>query len=176
MCGPITRPRACRALESDGRNTTGIRPWFWILVLLASPLLGTVSFQYYILAMSHALTTSESILTQLIFDYSLRVRVKAESSEKGATPDSQTSGKGGEGGQKANKATSSFTGRLTNLVTIDLTNITDARDLLFLCGPLVLSITIEPNPSLSLGHARRNRWWRGFPLLHPWLEVGNMNM
>lgn len=108
-------------------------------MLLASPLLGTVSFQYYILAMSHALTTSESILTQLIFDYSLRVRVKAESSGKGATPDSQTSGEGGEGGQKANKATSSFTGRLTNLVTIDLTNITDARDLLFLCGSLVLS-------------------------------------
>ena len=145
-------------------------------MLLAAPLLGTFSFQYYILAMSRALVTSESILTQLIFDYSLRVRVKAESSEKGATADAQASDEGSEGGQKAKKATSSFTGRLTNLVTIDLGHITDARDLLFLCVPaFTLLVSPSTEPSLSLGHACRNPCRRGFPLFYPRLEVSDIS-
>ena len=110
-----------------------MKPWFWILLILLAPLLGTLSFQYYIIAMTRALVTTESILLQLVFDYSLRVRVKAESSEKGksASVSGDVPGEGSPGASK--NRTSSFIGRLTNLVTIDLNNITQARDLVLLC-------------------------------------------
>lgn len=94
--------------------------------MLLAPLVGTTAFQYYIITMTRALAHAESILTQLVFDYSLRVRVKAETSEDAPA---------GEGGPKPkSKNASSFIGRLTNLVTIDLNNIVTARDLTILRG------------------------------------------
>lgn len=83
--------------------------------------------------MTRALVTTESILLQLVFDYSLRMRVKAESSEKGKST-SVSEDTTDEGSPAASKTgTSSFIGRLTNLVTIDLDNITRARDMVLLC-------------------------------------------
>ena len=94
--------------------------------MLLAPLVGTTAFQYYIITMTRALAHAESILTQLVFDYSLRVRVKAETSE-----DSPAGGDGSAPKPKSKNA-SSFIGRLTNLVTIDLNNIVTARDLTIL--------------------------------------------
>ena len=98
--------------------------------MLVSPLVGSMAYQHYHFTMTHALADSESILTQLVFDYSLKVRVKAE------TPGQQRGGKG---------KGSSFIGKLNNLVTIDLRNIGGARDLVLLCKSLRLTINLYAN-------------------------------
>jgi len=104
--------------------------------------------------MTHTLARTESILTQLIFDYSLRVRVKAESSEKdseqaleGNTATTDPQGEGAQtpndGGNKT-KSSKSFIGKLNNLATIDLNNVINARD---------LALVREYHPSLRVGYS-----------------------
>ncbi|KAJ3519232.1 hypothetical protein NMY22_g13302 [Coprinellus aureogranulatus] len=133
---PLALNRLLTILESGGKVNTGVKPWFWILMIFFARILNSLSFQYYIVAMARVLTTSESILTQLLFDYSLRVRIKAETSEKEQGGDASAS----EGRGESKKTTSSFNGRLANLITVDLKNITEARDLLFLFWDTPLEI------------------------------------
>src|SRR5690242_17650526 len=105
----------CSTLGSGGQESTGIRPWFWILSMLVMPVLGNIAYQYYIVVMTRALANAESILTQILFDYSLKVRI---------TMAKNGEGEGNEGQQgNGKKSQNSFIGRLTNLATIDMNNI-----------------------------------------------------
>ncbi|KAJ3527518.1 hypothetical protein NMY22_g9759 [Coprinellus aureogranulatus] len=128
---PLSVNRLLTVLQSGAERSTDVKPWFWIAAMLVSPIIGSMAFQYYIIVMTRTLADSESILTQLVFDYSLKVRVKAESSEKDAS-DSGVLGEGAGGGRQKAKNSSSFIGKLNNLVTIDLNNIGNARDLVIL--------------------------------------------
>ena len=137
-----------------------MQPWFWIACLLLGGLARSMAFQSYVLTMTRALVRTESILTQLVFDFSLRVRVKAESSEQDTEAEGEghesreatlvnTSEAGSEQGEtdaestrstsgkknstKKEKSSKSFIGKLNNLATIDLMNVTEARDLALLC-------------------------------------------
>lgn len=108
--------------------------------------------QYYIAAMSRVLVTSESVLTQLLFDYSLRVWIKAEGPEKNQAADATELQDGTA--PKTKNATTSFIGRLTNLITIDLNNISMGRDLFFLCERLFVPSSLPQSyMGFSLGHA-----------------------
>ena len=73
----------------------------------------------------------ESILTSLVFEQMLRIRVKAETRSNGANAESPAGGQPNTG--TATK-TENLHGKLNNLVSSDLANVTGGRDFL-LVGP-----------------------------------------
>lgn len=78
----------------NGEDST-IQPWVWILWLFLGPVVGTIGFQWYIFltvssvtlhscfrltlfSKTATLVRTEGIITQLVFEHALRIRVKAQ--------------------------------------------------------------------------------------------------
>ena len=64
-------------LETGGANTS-IRPWFWITWLFVGPIVKNLCYQWEIFIATRTLVRTEGLLTQLVFEHSLRIRLKAE--------------------------------------------------------------------------------------------------
>ncbi|KAJ7491024.1 P-loop containing nucleoside triphosphate hydrolase protein [Mycena latifolia] len=114
---PVAINRLLNYLEAKGSNAT-VRPWFWIVLLFVGPTLGTVATQWHKFVYNRVNIQAEAILTELVFEHSLRVRVKAETSElepSEGTPPSATKGR-------------NLVGKINNLATTDLQNIVAAGE------------------------------------------------
>ncbi|KAF5356103.1 hypothetical protein D9756_004036 [Leucocoprinus leucothites] len=203
FASPIGINRLLSYLEGDVSGTN-VKPWVWIVWLFLGPLSASLCCQGYIFFATRTLVRCEAIITQLIFEHSLRIRVKAET-EKGAdektalildgasTPvpqnldesaesvttasdDDTDHSRGGtaistqstsestirasspsikssssEASKKrtdkeaefqteGSSSSSNLVGRINNLVTTDLGNITEARDFLFIIVYIPLQI------------------------------------
>jgi hypothetical protein len=78
------------SLEKKGRDNY-IRPWFWVVCLFFGPLMVSICFQWYIYLGTRTLARTQGIFTELVFDHSLRICFKAESSGgEGRTPTPST--------------------------------------------------------------------------------------
>ncbi|KAF5384757.1 hypothetical protein D9757_006267 [Collybiopsis confluens] len=196
FAAPIGLNMLLRYLEPGGKEEAIVRPWFWILWLFLGPVSGTIAIQYYIFIATRTLVRTQAIITQLVFEHALRIRVKAETADSVSTavasfppdtpsPDSDSLGEGTTDGsdtlhsispssgeaahstsgsvssttiskstrnkkpQKNGKASSSsesskssasnLVGKINNLVSTDLDNVTDGRDFLF----VVLYIPVQ---------------------------------
>jgi hypothetical protein len=64
-----------------GEQEPKLRPIVWILLLFIGPIIASLSIQYYIFLMTRALVRTEALLTQLLFDHSLRLRMKDATEE-----------------------------------------------------------------------------------------------
>ncbi|TFK52961.1 P-loop containing nucleoside triphosphate hydrolase protein [Heliocybe sulcata] len=140
-------------LEDGGANAT-VKPWFWIAALFCGPAIGSVAVQWfgYITVRVLVLLESwynrelnaprmktviavrtEAIITALVFEHSLRIRVKAESNSGPGSTNNPASSDNGH-----------LLGNINNLVTSDLSNITDGRNflLLGLYSPLQVVLSI----------------------------------
>ncbi|KAI0028294.1 hypothetical protein K488DRAFT_80756 [Vararia minispora EC-137] len=91
-----------------GINQTGgegamVRPFVWISLMFWGPFLGTVAMQWYIFITTGSLVRAQAIITQLVFEHSLRIRMKAETASDtpppstAATPDNVSIADGNEG-------------------------------------------------------------------------------
>ncbi|PPQ75643.1 hypothetical protein CVT26_001623, partial [Gymnopilus dilepis] len=116
---PVGINRVLRYMETGGAGAT-VRPWFWVLWLFFGPMLQSLSFQWYIYNATAVLVRTEGLITQLVFEHSLRIRLKAQ-----PAGDSDVEG-------KARKASDNLTGRIHNLVTTDLGNLVRGKDFLFI--------------------------------------------
>jgi hypothetical protein len=76
-------PAACSSIEQSGEGDY-IRPWVWVATLFFGPLFVSICFQWYIYIGTWVLARTQGILTELVFEHSLRIRFKAESSGDGA--------------------------------------------------------------------------------------------
>ena len=76
-------------LETGGADTY-IRPWFWIFWLFGGPTIRNICYQWYIFIATRTLVRTEGLLTQLIFEHSLRIRLKAEASNEKFEDDNLT--------------------------------------------------------------------------------------
>ncbi|TFK19880.1 ATP-binding cassette transporter [Coprinopsis marcescibilis] len=85
FAAPLGLKNLLQYMETNGNDAT-IRPWFWITWLFIGPFIGSVASQWYTFNSCRIVARVESILTQLLFDHSLRIRVKAEA------PDSKEPG------------------------------------------------------------------------------------
>lgn len=65
-----------------GPGQNFIRPWFWIFALFAGAVARTVLFQNYMFYATRALAHTESLLTQLILEHSLRIRLTSHATEE----------------------------------------------------------------------------------------------
>ena len=76
-------------LETGGADTS-IRPWFWLFWLFLGPIVRNLCFQWYIFIATRTLVRTEALLTQLVFEHSLRIRLKAEASNEKIEDDNVT--------------------------------------------------------------------------------------
>ena len=66
-------------LETGGHGAdSDIRPWVWVVMMFLGPAIRSLAFQWYIFINTRTLVRGEAIITQLVFEHSLRIRLKAE--------------------------------------------------------------------------------------------------
>ncbi|KXN81115.1 ATP-binding cassette transporter abc4 [Leucoagaricus sp. SymC.cos] len=184
FASPIGINKLLSYLEKDGYDTN-IKPWVWILWLFLGPLCASLCFQGYIFFATRTLVRCEAIITQLVFEHSLRIRVKAETengkdeksvvvtqafttSTTGSTDSainasdeeatirasspsiqstsskglSQSKNKKGQVSAAGTSSASNLVGLINNLVTTDLGNIIEARDLMLVLVYIPLQIIL----------------------------------
>ncbi|KAH9028046.1 hypothetical protein EDB83DRAFT_2526408 [Lactarius deliciosus] len=79
-------------LETHGEGAV-VRPWVWVAYIFLGPTLGTIAFQWYNFIATGTFVRVTAIVTQLVFEHALRIRVKAETSPSPeATPISTPEG------------------------------------------------------------------------------------
>ncbi|KAJ7759560.1 P-loop containing nucleoside triphosphate hydrolase protein, partial [Mycena metata] len=176
FASPIGINRVLAYLE-NGPDDSAIRPFVWILWLAFGPLTGTTALQAYYRLSMRILVQVEGLLTELIFEHALRVRVKAHddaetakdavraasedsgstdgtlnqadeqsdtSSETAQGTPSTTSKDPKQGGAAARSSSSSVdVGKISNLVTTDLKNVTNMSDFLMLLFYLPVSVVFS---------------------------------
>ena len=151
---PVAVNQFLQYVETDGRGAT-ISPWLWVALIFVGPLVSSLSLQWYLYYASAVVYQTEGVLTQLVFDHSLRIRLKAEpagDSESKKKADTQEGG-----GQQADtvgvdegapdsdgkpeddtpavdveEKKHNLVGKINTLVTVDVGNITAAKDFLTL--------------------------------------------
>ncbi|KAL1937768.1 hypothetical protein VTO73DRAFT_12921 [Trametes versicolor] len=89
FASPIGIYRLLQFLET-GKDSDGVRPWVWISWLFLGPVLGAMAIQYYVFNTTRMLVQTEAIITQLVFDHSLRIRMKSETSSSPSTSRAST--------------------------------------------------------------------------------------
>ncbi|KAF7319288.1 ATP-binding cassette transporter [Mycena chlorophos] len=134
-----------------------IQPWIWILFLIIGPMTASTALQWYIYLATRTLVRCEAIITQLVFEHALRIRVKAESSDgttssgtstptrhetpspnDGSVDEAATDGDAASQNETLQASSASVKSTFT-----DLTNITEGRDFLFVCLLIPLEAVIS---------------------------------
>ncbi|KAI0774725.1 multidrug resistance-associated ABC transporter [Trametes elegans] len=128
FASPIGIYKLLEYLEREEDNTV-VRPWVWISWLFLGPVLGAVAIQYYIFNTTRMLVQTEAIITQLVFDHALRIRMKADTSESPSasrattavhTPDNASiaeAPRGSQGSQTASNGSEDETARASTTST-----------------------------------------------------------
>ncbi|KAH7108534.1 hypothetical protein BKA62DRAFT_682512 [Auriculariales sp. MPI-PUGE-AT-0066] len=123
LIAPIGLNRLLHYLETDGSDAV-IRPWVWIIWLFLGPWCSSVVWEGYVFTTTRMLVRTESIITQLVFEHALKIRIREDAP--------QSSGDKGSTDATASRKSANLVGRINNLVTTDLNNFIDARDFLFI--------------------------------------------
>ncbi|KAF5327417.1 hypothetical protein D9619_004696 [Psilocybe cf. subviscida] len=87
FASPVAINRILSSIENSGEGDY-VRPWVWVIALFFGPVFVSVCFQWYLYISTWALARTQGILTELVFEHSLRIRFKAGSSgdNTGRTP------------------------------------------------------------------------------------------
>ncbi|CEL54793.1 ATP-binding cassette transporter abc4 OS=Schizosaccharomyces pombe (strain 972 / ATCC 24843) GN=abc4 PE=3 SV=1 [Rhizoctonia solani AG-1 IB] len=138
-----------------------LRPWVWVIWLFLGPVIGSLVMQWYLFLTSTCLVRAEAIITQAIFEHSLRLRMTSEVPGKASgtsdvasertvaeggeacvshTPEGSestavaagTDSTGTKGNEPVDDSESNLIGKINNLMSTDLGNIVEGRDFLFL--------------------------------------------
>ncbi|KAH9019338.1 hypothetical protein EDB83DRAFT_2508436 [Lactarius deliciosus] len=92
LMAPFGMNQLLRYLETHGEGAV-VRPWVWVAYIFLGPTLGTIAFQWYNFIATGTFVRVTAIVTQLVFEHALRIRVKAETSPSPeATPISTPEG------------------------------------------------------------------------------------
>ncbi|KAI4529011.1 P-loop containing nucleoside triphosphate hydrolase protein [Schizophyllum commune Loenen D] len=93
FASPVAINRLLDYLETRAYKQPTFEPWFWITWLFLGPSLMAIAIQGYIFVATRMLVRTEAIITQLVFEHALRIRMKAETPNstptvsKAPTPD-----------------------------------------------------------------------------------------
>jgi hypothetical protein len=141
LVGPIAVNRILVYLESPNPDVF-IRPWFWVFALSTSYIVIALFFQWYSFVATSVLVRVQAILTELIFEHGLRIRLKAEpsgevSSSPGtgtqspvAEPSSSSSSTNTKTPLQQPKKKDNLIGKINTLVTVDVDRIAEAKEFL----------------------------------------------
>ncbi|KAG8716581.1 hypothetical protein FRC09_015535 [Ceratobasidium sp. 395] len=137
----FTGPIGIRFLYlEDPLNPGPIRPWVWVLWLFAGPVLGSIAIEWYKFFSTRTMIYVEGVLTQLVFEHTLRIRMVAEPSD--GNTDNQSGPKNGK--KPNNTSGSNLVGKITNLMSTDLKNISEGVDFphVVLNAPIQIIVSI----------------------------------
>ncbi|KAI8994066.1 multidrug resistance-associated ABC transporter [Trametes punicea] len=152
---PLATQGLLESLVQD--HASLIRPWAWVLFLFAGATLATVFEVWFEWIMNRLSIRTEAIVTELLFQHALRIRVKAETSEDdqavrdpeamsaSAGSLSDNGGRAAEASTPENRNNSFIMGKLNNLVTNDLANVTEGNRqwlLLLIKSPAMIGVAI----------------------------------
>ncbi|KDR68699.1 hypothetical protein GALMADRAFT_146052 [Galerina marginata CBS 339.88] len=160
---PVALNRILASLESEGYSDY-IRPWFWVACLFFGPLMESISRQGYIYLGTMALARIQAILTELIFEHSLRIRSNggtsghtSKTSEVGCSDSEDSESRSTETevttSSKVHSATTHtlptenakkdrLAGKINTLITVDLDNILYSKDFLMLIVQIPLELAL----------------------------------
>ncbi|KDR83062.1 hypothetical protein GALMADRAFT_57261 [Galerina marginata CBS 339.88] len=135
FASPIALNRILASFESD-KPVDYIRPWFWVLCLFLARIAMSLCFQGYGFIGTIVVARTQAILTELIFEHSLRIRFKAEQCRE----TDSGHGKAKAGTKAALKREDNLVGKINTMVAVDVGNIVSAKDFLMVViqGPLEL--------------------------------------
>lgn len=160
IISPIGTNRLLNYLE-NGATEASVRPIVWIAWLALGPIIVSLSKEMSAYVSTQMLVKIESIVTSLVFDHSVRMRVssqvQAKSSAKGTSTTDASSFSEEAGAStsvdevdnakmfssKEESNTGQTTGLVNNLVTVDLQNISEARDFLNIVVRIPLIFTFS---------------------------------
>ncbi|KAH7340932.1 ABC transporter type 1, transmembrane domain-containing protein [Rhizoctonia solani] len=132
LAGPIGIRYILKYLENPFQ-TGYFRPWVWILWLFLGPVIGAIAMQWYVFTTCGMVDRIEAMVTQLLFEHSLRIRMTSEDSSYVNKDLAQSTGPKriypGPNKEKRNLSSSHLVGRIHNLISADLNNI--SQDFLF---------------------------------------------
>ncbi|RPD55478.1 P-loop containing nucleoside triphosphate hydrolase protein [Lentinus tigrinus ALCF2SS1-6] len=106
FAAPISINNLLTYLENGGEGET-VKPWFWIALLFVGRIFQNFSDQWFIYTTSRVNVRLQAIITELVFEHALRVRIKAGTGEGGdasaantatATPDTASQAAGSDAG------------------------------------------------------------------------------
>ncbi|KAF5336910.1 hypothetical protein D9611_003444 [Ephemerocybe angulata] len=116
-----------RYIETDGADAT-IKPWVWVAWLFVGPTISSIAYQWYIFIATRTLVRAECIITQLVFEHSLRIRVKAETAPNSdSDPRSEVSTLSSPGGSDTNESISEDETLLSHSQVTEMTEATVGR-------------------------------------------------
>ncbi|KAF4618966.1 hypothetical protein D9613_010076 [Agrocybe pediades] len=77
FAAPFAIKQLLTYIETGGENAS-VKPWFWILLLLLGPLTNSIFQHWDGYLQNIILVRIQALLTQLVFNHSLRIRLKAD--------------------------------------------------------------------------------------------------
>ncbi|KAI0768822.1 multidrug resistance-associated ABC transporter [Trametes elegans] len=142
---PLATQGVLAYLET-GRAHAGVRPWAWVLLLFLGPTAGTLCEEWYQWTMDRLSVHTEAVVTELLFQHALRIRVKSDTRGR-AGPDREQRDErhGEEKGEGALPKSTFLVGRLNNLISSDLANITEGNKqalLLAVQSPVRIAVAV----------------------------------
>ncbi|KAF8722474.1 P-loop containing nucleoside triphosphate hydrolase protein, partial [Rhizoctonia solani] len=132
LVGPLGIRYILRYLE-DPSQPGYFRPWVWILFLFLGPIIGAIAMQRYVFTTCGMVVRVDAIVTQVLFDHSLRIRMAEDSSSDSVQKSFQgieyKRGALALTTEEQKRPTSYLIGRIHNLMSTDVNNI--SQDFLF---------------------------------------------
>ncbi|KAJ7454991.1 P-loop containing nucleoside triphosphate hydrolase protein [Mycena galericulata] len=108
---PVGVNQLLRYIETKGEGAT-VRPWVWVLWLFLGPTIRLLAEQWYMFTVSRAAVRLEILLTQLVFEHALKMKINSGTAMTGP-------GKG-----------RNLLGRLNNMITTDIRTIIAGKSLI----------------------------------------------
>ncbi|KAG5650159.1 hypothetical protein H0H81_000506 [Sphagnurus paluster] len=164
LLSPYGLKKLLEYMESHGEGAF-MKPWVWIASLFFAPFTAAVLMQQYKRVIVRATVQLEAILTQLVLQHALRVRVVAEvkdqSAPVGTHSDSPSSKKPDPKPSAAAEAGKSLVGRMNNLISSDMQSINRGAE-------FMQAILTAPMVALTMGFLYTILGWRYIPriLIH----------
>ncbi|PPR00601.1 hypothetical protein CVT24_005442 [Panaeolus cyanescens] len=111
LVSPIALNKLLRYLETNGLGEP-IRPWVWIILLLAAPTARSISEEAYLYQSTQLRYRFKALVIQLVFEHSLRIRLNGKANGKSKGEDDESNAEDGN-----------IAGRINNAVTTDADNV-----------------------------------------------------
>ncbi|CED83676.1 Multidrug resistance-associated protein/mitoxantrone resistance protein, ABC superfamily [Phaffia rhodozyma] len=122
FASPLGVNRLLHYLETGGKKAV-VKPWVWIAWIGLGPWFQGFAFNIFIYISTRFMVRCESILTQVLFEHSLRIQPRDESAGKANDGESSENG---EPTADANKG-ANIVGKINNLMSNDLDSLINAR-------------------------------------------------
>ncbi|OSD00626.1 P-loop containing nucleoside triphosphate hydrolase protein [Trametes coccinea BRFM310] len=90
FAAPISINQLLQYLES-GRAEAPIKPWFWLALFFSGRLFKDVSDQWFIYYTTRLSVRIQAIVTELVFEHALRIRMKADTDDSSNAAESNSS-------------------------------------------------------------------------------------